>query len=773
MALALLELVDQEDDRLHFRIDTGTNLFFQLRAGTGIRRDLGIELLEDVYFSTPITRNPSGGAPLDSSSELEVSMARLNRSNTYAQLFSFKNEAGRSPAFSRPVRLALAGTQVLRPQRERFITPHSSSMTVTMNGTTHKQARRIPHRSATLARQASLDELLGRILKVAGPLVGGLLKGGAAGSTAPGGLGTSAAGPSGTDAAAVLTTLLRSLVGSADTEAPALGRAASLSRSGNRFSGALDLGAGAGQLGGAPAQGLPGLMNAAAQERLLMKQADNLLVGNILADIERRSLLEEVGELLQPAEGSEDQISPGDVVKLLEALRQMPTGQVSPAAATATKPAATAPPVIASPAVATPALGFPGAGTPVPLAPGVVTPAVGTPPAVVAPTIAKGLSMSIRSRTLSNRAVLAFELGPALPWNGTDMPLFSRGTPITLRVRLNVGEPAPKAPLAKALLKLVLRDSVDASSVFEKVYQFRDVHAGQLLECVVEPADMIQLPANTPIAVSAQLRWLNGAGVESCALGSTDLVLVNRYYLGDRGRSLEGELELYDMKAYRPFWNKVWESPVLNGSRGGSNDRKKLLWELDVALRYTVIVSAKQTANGLMETRIQSGRESESLTERTRGRMKGGIELSVSELNKLLPKWAGARPLDAEKLEAFQGRDFLRQNATELIYAGKLKGKARQRGMVWVVPVLQLCSFELTSASEADAGGQITRTTREPVTFPLPTAARLLALVSSGTEDARSDETEPVSVEGGYAFDGFDLVWNQKVALAAPNPEVA
>src|SRR5262249_44523439 len=147
----------------------------------------------------------------------------------------------------------------------------------------------------------------------------------------------------------------------------------------------------------------------------------------------------------------------------------------------------------------------------------------------------------------------------------------------------------------------------------------------------------------------AEIRWLTPTTRnERKSLGSTEVVLLNEFFLKEQGAAVSPEKELTDMKLFRPFWNKVWESPVLD-SANNQGDAKKYLWELDVNGKYSVLLSPNQPSNGLMETRLMRGPiDRDSMTERIDGRMKAGIELSMAELNKLCPLWDGAQALDAE-----------------------------------------------------------------------------------------------------------------------------
>ncbi len=680
MALAYLELLDLDDAAFRFGVDTGTSRFYQLRAGTGVRRDLGIDLVEDVYYATPLAENPAGGDPLGSRTEVAVPAARLARPGTHVQLVSFKSAERTSPAVSRAVRLPVSFTSVPRGPSDHAA---SFSGATVMNATSYQPARTIPCRTADLAGQASMDALLGSVLKFAEPIVRDLLKGAA--PAPPGGSrpadgtgGASGAHGAAELVAALLKTLLGSIPGLANPPLSETKSAVPDNRFARPFVFGIDdalIGAAIGQL----VQVLPQLANAANQKRIELRKADNQLTAGVLADINKRLLLDKLADLQKPTQptggGAGDAPDPAALAQLQQLLALLQQQ------------------------------GAPGAPAP-PLA----------------------QPKSLRAYGFSNRATLSFQLADPVEWNGTKQAVFARDRKVVLNVRLDVGDPVPRTPLPKAILMVVFKDAADPAVRFSKTFRHKDVSAGAVLPCAFEPGELAHLPTGTPLAVVAELRWLSAkSGREVRALGSADIVLAGPYYVKDRGAETAGDVELRDMRLYRPFWHKLWESPVLDAA-APSRGRRKHLWELDVNLRYAVLLSGASPANGLMEPRLlQAARDPESLSEKTEGRMKAGIELSLAEVNKLQKLW-NLEPLDAARLEAFAAPGFAARHATEFVHRVRLKGKAGQRGLVWVVPVFRLFGFTLVGVARTDEGGQVVATREEATHFPLPVAARLIGL---------------------------------------------
>ncbi|GGQ70062.1 hypothetical protein [Couchioplanes azureus] len=658
MALALLDLVSDDDTGVGLDIDTGTNTHYRLKVGRKVRRSDGIDWVDDVYFDSGTGR--TDGEPFRPPVRLVVPASALDPRGAYAQLFTAKGAAGLAAAHSRVVPLRRGGWSV----------PMS---------TAYGQPRRVACRTAQqeYARPASLGDLLGQILKIAAPVAVKLM-----------GPGTSPPGPADpqTD---MLAGLIRSLLGaltgapaalpapppaavpaSAPAAVPASAPAAlpapgilrpAKSLEGNRFARPLIFGiddAAIATLLGPIIKIIPDLLNSANQNRLQLRQANNKLVTDILSEVNRRLLLNQVLEARAqaPAQGAE-----------LEALARL-LQQAGVATAQSVPPLLT---------------GIPG---------------------------------------VSRQAVLTFVTADPVTWNGKPYPVFAHGRPVRLRVRLDVTGTPPKGPLPRAILTVTLKRPGDEAVLHRTTARLRDVVAGTELAAELSAVETARLPTDSPLVACAELRWRGRTGENVYrAYGSAELVLVSGWFLQSRGDADADERELTDLVRFRDFWHKVWESPAAAGG--------KRLWELDVTARYTFLIATDQDTNGLMETRIQRVADDlDGVTESVTGRLKSGIELSPVTLNGLLPQWSGGVPLDESRLSAFRTARFARDNAVEFVRPVRFRGRHGERGAVWVGAVLRRVAFTLASAAGTDENGQVTNLMTETARFPMPVAARLLAL---------------------------------------------
>jgi hypothetical protein len=734
MALAILELVAIEKANVRFKIDTGTNRFYKVKIGKSGQHKYGIDWADEIYYTSPMGTNAAGGGLLNSSKEITIPFSRFDKGTAYVQLFTFKTADGISPAFSNVVKIPM-GMGIPAPGLPTGIdlVPTLSLATPMNTVNTFQPTRKVSCRTVdqVYSQTATLDDVLGSILKVAGPVLQNLFSAvpgaGGSASTVPSAGGTS--GPSvpglpGADGlGGILTMLLSSILKSLG--GPAVSKTQSLYGSpatGNRFMdndfkdhphhrhhhhhnaylenrflegqkaefarpfifGIDDalIGSLVGSVAGPFIQLLPQLLNSVNQAKLQNKLANNKLTTDILAGINQRMMMQQLQDAQQKAQAG-NQPGAADLAQLIQLLQQ-------------------------------------------------AAPAAGTAPATAA-SLSFSESMEAQGNAvLSTKAVISVVTSDPVPWNGMPKVLFARGQALQFKVRLDVAGPAPKTALPKAILKFVFKTGADGSVAYEKTFKQKNVQANTVMPFAFAADELSHLPANQPVSVLVEIRWLAPtSGNEYKALGSTEIVLVNKFFLKEQGQALTIEQELTDMKRFRPFWNKIWEAPVLDAANGKSGGEKKYLWELDVNGKYSMLLSPDHDANGLMETKLLQGpADTESLAAKTEGRMKAGIELSISELNKLIPLWNGAPALDREHLEAFQTDTFAKNNAGEFIYNFKLKGNAGERGMVWVIPIFKLFDITLNSIQKTDDAGQVTAVADEKVQFPLPVSARLLGLKS-------------------------------------------
>ncbi|SAL05091.1 hypothetical protein AWB81_07013 [Caballeronia arationis] len=732
MALAILELQAMDAGSARFRIDTGSNRYYQLKVGRGVTQRLEMEWVDDVYRTLPLASNPAAGNLIDSHTQAAIPLSAIDKGKAYVQLFTFKSADGRSPSFSDV--LAIGDSVRLPDPPANFALPQSLTPAMTRMQTL---PRVVPCRTGrqALAQQNSLDGLLGDIAKAAVPVVAGLLKGGgtstpsptATPGAAPAAASVSPASAAGSDRDLIgfLSSLLTQLIAGAG----GLSQSQSTRRridGDNRFSAAqsaelshalvapallafigplLDgivkvlpgvigpIAQNTPQFLGQLNQHLPMLINSINQKEMQSKAADNKFATDTLAQVSQRMIAQDFLHAQQLAPGGTP-IDPAALLQLLQMLQQASP----PAAPTPDPSAASTAPALPPPVAVAKSLVLPQGDAPSP----------------------------------SRRAVLTFSDGPTQLWNGSQRVLYARDRSVQLKLRLMVAPPVPSGPLPKAILKIAIKERADKSVLVEKMLKLKDIAANSEIAVPLAVDEVARLATNRPVTAYAELRWLNGAsGGQSAAVGSTEFIVVAACFVKQQRAAVSPEREPRDMNVYRSFWNKLWESPVIDEAGSRRARPSQVLWELDVNAKYSVLLSADHDANGVMESRLLLEKDDpEDISARTQGRLKGGMELSIAALTQLLPLWDGAAPLAPEQIEALRAQPVADANASELIYRLRLGGKAGQRGIVWVLPVFRLFEFALGRVRDTDDSGRVTGVTDETVRYPLPVAARLVGIKS-------------------------------------------
>ena len=694
MALAILDLLTAESGQVKFGIDTGTNKFYYLKIGKSVSEREGLSWVDEVTFKTPLRINENSENLFNSAKEISVPAGYFNDKSCYIQLFSFKNKDGKSPAFS-GVKKVPVGFLSISPENKMF------SLSESINGynMTHDYFythRNIPHADPVqYSKEASIEDILSNIVKIAAPIVAGLLKGNNNNATGDSSNSSRTNVPQIGMLNTILDAILHGLAHGQST--PVLSTTHSISHDNrfinekpnlsNQFIFGID-DALLGTLAGPILQLIPQLVTSANQLKVQNKQATNKLITDLVADTNRRLMLQDF--LNQQATSANN--SNINLNQLLQLLQQIPAaGGTTAAAGTISTPST------ASSAADTHA-------------------------------VSQSLSFDIYPRTLSTQSILSFETAPKINFMGRECAVYSKNSDIKLKLKLNVVEPVPKNPLPKAIYKFSFKDDKH-NILFEKEFKEKNITPNSAKEFLFSSAEIKDLTGNTPLNVYAQMRWLTTEKKEHNAFGFTDIIFAVDYFLKEQGESLIGEKELTDMNVYRAFWNKVWESPVLDKINTNKEGFKKYHWELNANLRYSFVYSAENLSNGIMETKILAAKQDpDSLEELIEGRMKGGIELSIAELNKLCSLWDNQPLLIPEKLNALKTKSFTANIASEFIYNVKLKGSERERGIVWVIPVLKLFNITLNKIKSVDQWGQVTEVEEEKIQFPLPVSARILGI---------------------------------------------
>jgi hypothetical protein len=318
---------------------------------------------------------------------------------------------------------------------------------------------------------------------------------------------------------------------------------------------------------------------------------------------------------------------------------------------------------------------------------------------------------------------LVFDPGPTLQVEEKPKSVYTPDHGLTLTATLTFNGTPPTRPLPRALLDLSITDTESLTPALTKQFRLQNLGPATPVRLTLSPEELRRLPRHRDLHITASVRWPTPAGTVA-ALGQHLIYLTDGPLfrsLGADGR----EVALRDAVRYRPFWNKIWESP--DPAATGA-----LRWELDAVCRYYLRADFEHDSNARVETRIQERpQEFESNARRIAGRMKSGMELSLDELNKLLPLVAGQAPLTGEQLDAVKCSEARGRFDLEATTRLSAKGPRSTVGAVWVFPEVRLCELVLGEIDGVNANGQATGVRDRRLLFPVPSSVHFVTIRST------------------------------------------
>lgn len=677
MALAILHWEAAEKGHYRFKIDIGTNKFYKFNIGRSKDARGGMSWVAEITHTTPFKSKKNTFILGDSSEEVMIPNSYFDKNNCYIQLISAKDQQGKSLAVSDIVKIpyALKGIDMAN-------FGISSAASIPMSTLTFNPSRSIGQSQQEFSSQYSLEEILSNVAKAILPVAVNMITQGGSTSndkTPP--------SPQSANIVGLLSTLLKALV----PALPGLSKQSSFLQKGtgdnrfsianSQFSNAMIFGIDdallatlAGPIIKEGLQLLPQLINATQQHKLQVLQANNQLMSGLAGEVQRRLMMQQLLQNQSAAKPNEQTIDPAVLAQLLAQLQNQP-------------PVST------------------------------VTPTT-TPPVATAHSLSSPVAY-----TLSNNVLLTFENLELQKYIGKDLLILQKTDKTLFRIKINTPS-TPKKPLPKAIYTFYFKGAVTKKIHFVKTFKKKDIIANAVTEFDFIKNELTNIPLQNEVEIFVEMRWQTTDRKEFKAVNSCNAVFVGTFFLQNQGGTVSQEKELNDMKVYRSFWNKIWQSPVTGKS--------KLSWILVIDLKYIFSISPEHNSNGITDSKLAAEpKDKDALIDTTTGKMKAGLELSLSELNKLLDGWDGEKPLDDEKLTALKNIDFARNNAAELIQHIKFRGKSYEQGNIWIVPIFKLFELTLSKIDSINECGYVNSMSPLTIKFPLPVSARVLGLKSN------------------------------------------
>lgn len=727
MALAYLRLDDNAPGVFRFWADIGTNRFYQYRIGKGKTRNQGVDVLDEPIYASPLTENHAG-TPFDSGFRFDVPANLLQHPARFIQLWSFKNESGKSPALSK-----IIGVRPLYPDA---LPPNTFKKKYAMSASS--QISKPECRSVSFAfgeskfSSAMWWQAILPVLKIAAPVVlphvvswlaSKLPKSGQAQNGQPQ---QAAAGQEGSNlemsgiVQAVLAALQKGGGSAAAAEQKSLSQSFSGAENGaaRHYPGAFSSGFSfkAIQQGQSEkrdpysqAKALPGLLlplldsvfpklfnqgpdllstagdsgakllNAIRPESLDEKKETNSFISGLFAEMNKRAMME---DMLRHLQGQ----SPGVATGNIPALAGLTTGQ------------------------------------------------------------------SVGGSPVSTAIKLRFKKNGSLAVNGKNKNVFLRTRAIKLWLLAEVpGIHTPIRPIPKSMVRLQVKDMLTGKLLLEKQYKFKDVRLQAELELPLSEDDLQALPPNIDLIMNAKYSWVGKNGdVRHAEPVKCPLYLINGAFLKGVGETEGTPVALTDPLKYRNFWHKIWE--------GDSNGARR--WEINLDSKYYTYYRYDADTNGRVETKIKAGNPGDSSDDRNtglQGKLKSGLEVSTVAMNALLPEISSYPALSPDQLLALRTDDLSPSQNQVATYRIQMRGKKEDKGIVWVYPEISIHRMSIQRPAQINDSGQVLATSEETVHFPRISHIHFLGVKPNAGGGSVNT--------GSVRLDGFDTIFDARVAM--------
>lgn len=721
MALAYLRLDDNAPGVFRFWADIGTNRFYQYRIGKSKTRRQGVDVLDEPIFASSLAENDKRTL-FDSGFRFDVPANLLQHPARFIQLWSFKDESGKSPAFSKIIGV--------RPHYPDALPPNMLKNKYAMSASS--QINNPECRSVSFAfgeskfSSAMWWQAILPVLKVAAPVVlphvvswlaSKLPKSDQAQSGQPQ---QAAGGQEGSNlelsgiVQAVLAALQKGGANAPTAEQKSLSQ--SFSRTGNRaFSSGfsyktIQQGQSEGRDPYSQTKALPGLLlplldsvfpklfnqgpdllstagdsgakllNAIRPESLDEKKETNAFISGLFAEMNKRAMMEDMLRHLQSQ-------PPGTATGNLPALAGLTTGQ------------------------------------------------------------------SIGDSHISTAIKLRFKKDGNLAVNGKNKNVFLRTRAIKLWLLAEVpGMHPPARPIPKSMVRLRVKDMLTGKLLLEKQYKFKDVRLQAELELPLSEDDLQALPPNIDLIMSAKYSWVGKNGdVRHAEPVKCPLYLINGAFLKGVGEAEGASVALTDPLKYRNFWHKVWE--------GDSNGARR--WEINFDSKYYTYYRYDADTNGRVETKIKAGSPVDSSDDRNtglQGKLKSGLEISPVALNALLPEISPYPALSPDQLLALRTDDLSPLQNQVATYRIQMRGKKEDKGIVWVYPEISIHRMSIQRPAQINDNGQVLAASEETVHFPRISHIHFLGVKPNAGGGGSVNA-------GSVRLDGFDTIFDARVAM--------
>jgi hypothetical protein len=349
------------------------------------------------------------------------------------------------------------------------------------------------------------------------------------------------------------------------------------------------------------------------------------------------------------------------------------------------------------------------------LNPGTATPDLERLMAAMSMSAELGRNVSRRPTTPSYRRVESVTLHFAdltqATLNGRAQTCFRAGAELSFPLTIETPRPIPKATL-----RLEVKEAATQKPLVSRSWPVESAATGRLDPVPrITAQEASRLKPGEEYLVTTTLVW-KGKGEQRLGATMTQLVTVVGRYTFDQVEQSTEVIPLNDVEAHREFWHKAWQGSF-------APDRRKVVFNC----RYQYALDPKATSNAQMRTQTET---EPSTVNHEIGTLRSGLVASAFVLNKLLPRVAGAPPLEPDELAALGTREFTDRFSQAARTQVSFRGRPGDSAALWVYPEVKIQDVLLLEASEVNPAGHVLSFAEHRVRFPFFVLAHFIGVAS-------------------------------------------
>lgn len=321
---------------------------------------------------------------------------------------------------------------------------------------------------------------------------------------------------------------------------------------------------------------------------------------------------------------------------------------------------------------------------------------------------------------------------PKVALHQKERVVYHHGQALTIPFKLATHHPDPPArPIPKAIVEVTIQDPETMSVLWKKDFRIKNVFVNSMVKAItILPEESQNLPVNTDLKVEIAFLWPGRDRHKVYGVVKNQFVTLVKEAIFDRiGEKVGPSIPLNDISLHRPFWHKVWE--------GGYTESRR--WHIEFDAKYYYAVDFEADEPSRLETRLQiieDNARPENTSDsqmpgrrKVRARLKSGMELTLEMLNSMLTSKGhpAIAPFELSSFKTPALQNYLNQTARAHL---ELKGKSGDTATLWVYPELDIHQVHMLRISQTNELGQVLGMEKQTLYFPRPSAIHFIGAIS-------------------------------------------